>query len=166
MLGYVTIHILLNSSTRAQRLHKDGKLNWGAMKTEAGLLSLHLNSDYNPSAKATSSCLLSVLLFLVKKRKKKNHKSTQQNKHVAACTKPHPISFMELKLAQNFFPFRNLSHALLLQNQKFWLRFLNPPPCPAKGALQPWKFIFNTSAAPTSECHQDTWISQQVSKRK
>lgn len=82
------------------------------MKTEAGLLSPHLNSDDNPSAKATSSCLLSVLLSLVKEKKKITN---QLNKISVLLHAPSPITFLfplrELKLAQNFFSFRNLSHA-------------------------------------------------------
>lgn len=73
------------------------------MKTEAGLLSLHLNSNDKPSAEATSSSLVSIFLSLVqkKKSKKKNHKSAQQNKHADACAKMHsfPSSLTGPRLA-------------------------------------------------------------------
>lgn len=59
------------------------------MKTEAGLLSLHLNSNDKPSAEATSSSLVSISLSLVQKKKIKKI-TNQLNKismlmHVPRC---------------------------------------------------------------------------------
>lgn len=60
------------------------------MKTEAGLLSLHLNSNDKPSAEATSSSLVSIFLSLVQKKNQKKKITNQLNKismlmHVPRC---------------------------------------------------------------------------------
>lgn len=56
------------------------------MKTEAGLLSLHLNSNDKPSAEATSSSLVSISLSLVKKKNITNQLNTiSMLTHVPSC---------------------------------------------------------------------------------